>query len=107
MKQKGYHSTPITKGILGKWSKVEEEIQEYLDAKKQEVKILMACELADCWGAYELYSKNLDETGKIAKEEENYFEMWIEYEAEKLNLTFQDLTKMADLTALAFKNGLR
>ena len=39
MSKLGYHLKKIKKGTLGKISKVQEEIEEYIDAKKQKCKI--------------------------------------------------------------------
>ena len=78
----GYHKRKIKKGELGKLSKIQEELDELYDAEEQNVKILIACELSDLYGALEAY-------------------------AEKHNLTMEDLKQMALLTKRAFQSGAR
>ncbi len=53
----GYHTVKIKKGVLGEISKIEEELQELKDAEKQGVKILIAVELSDLFGAIREYAK--------------------------------------------------
>jgi phosphoribosyl-ATP pyrophosphohydrolase len=78
----GYHTVKIVKGELGKSSKIQEELDELLDAEKQGVKILIHCELADLYGALRAV-------------------------AETHGLTMKDLEQMIDLTAAAFREGER
>jgi phosphoribosyl-ATP pyrophosphohydrolase len=78
----GYHTVKIAKGELGKSSKIQEELDELLDAEKQNVKILIHCELADLYGALRAV-------------------------AETHGLTMKDLEQMIDLTAAAFREGER
>lgn len=78
----GYHTVKIAKGVLGKSSKIQEELDELRDAEKQGVKILIHCELADLYGALRAV-------------------------AESHGLTMDDLRQMIDLTAEAFKIGQR
>ena len=78
----GYHLKKIKKGTLGKISKVQEEIEEYRDAKKQKCKIMQELELADIYGALEAV-------------------------AETHGLKMKDLKKMNELTKRAFKSGDR
>lgn len=78
----GYHKTKIPKGILGEFSKIEEEFLELKDAKEQGDKILILCELTDILGAIEEYIK-------------------------KYNLTLYDLKLFSDKTKEAFKEGNR
>lgn len=80
----GYHLSEITKGELGKSSKILEEVKELMDAEKQGCKIMIAVELSDIVGAIKLYIEN------------NLPDI-------KLN----DLEIMSDITARAFKNGRR
>jgi phosphoribosyl-ATP pyrophosphohydrolase len=77
-----YHTVEIKKGVLGKSSKIQEELDELLDAEKQGVKILIYCELADLYGALRAV-------------------------AESHGLTMEDLRLMVNLTAEAFKAGDR
>jgi hypothetical protein len=78
----GYHTVIIAKGVLGRSSKIREELSELEDAEKQEVKILIHCELADLYGA-------LREC------------------ANTYGLSMEDLKQMADRTADAFITGER
>ena len=78
----GYHKTKIPKGILGEFSKIEEEFLELKDAKEQGDKVLILCELTDMLGAIEEYIK-------------------------KYNLTLYDLKLFSDKTKKAFKEGNR
>jgi hypothetical protein len=74
----GYHKKEITKGVYGEFSKVQEEVEEYLDAKEQGIILMEMQELSDIYGALESYS-----------------------------LTMEDLKKMSDATYRAFKTGKR
>lgn len=78
----GYHTIEIKKGILGKTSKIQEELDELKDAEKQQSKIMMMVELADLYGAIEEYCK-------------------------EQNITIEDLKIFSDITKRAFKNGRR
>jgi hypothetical protein len=78
----GYHVRSIPRGKLGESSKIQEELCELCDAEEQGVKILVACELADIYGA-------------------------LQARAEREGLTMVDLAKMNFLTKRAFQNGHR
>lgn len=78
----GYHKTEIKKGILGEFSKIEEEFEELKDAVSQKHPVLEICELCDLIGSIELY-------------------------ADRYNLTLEDLIKMKDSNKNAFQNGTR
>ena len=52
----GYHKVNIQKGVLGEYSKIQEEIQELEDAASQNAKVLIICELCDLIGAIEAYA---------------------------------------------------
>lgn len=78
----GYHVRSITKGILGEASKIQEELDELLDAEGQGNKILAICELADLYGALEAV-------------------------AVRYGLSMDDLKAMAHATARAFQDGSR
>jgi len=82
IKDIGYHTMEIKKGILGKTSKIQEELDELKDAETQNSKIMMMVELADLYGAIEEYSK-------------------------EQNITMEDLKIFSDITKRAFKNGRR
>ena len=77
-----YHKTKITKGELGKISKVQEEIDEYKDAIEQDNVIMAMLELCDIYGALELVAKNH-------------------------KLSMKDLKTMSDATKSAFEDGTR
>jgi len=47
----GYHTVKIKKGVVGQTSKIQEELDELVDAEKQGIKILIAVELSDLYGA--------------------------------------------------------
>lgn len=79
----GYHTREFKKGEFGEFSKVEEEWEELLDARKQDGKILELCELADLYGAIE---------GYIEK---------------RYGLTMKDVAKMSHMTKTAFIEGTR
>jgi len=79
----GYHTKPIKKGEMGAFSKVEEEIEELLDAAKQGVHSLIICEMSDLIGAIEAFAEK------------------------RYNLSLYDLIKFKDLTKKAFENGTR
>lgn len=84
MEKYGYHITKISRGILGESSKIQEELDELIDAEKQENKILALCELADIIGSIDAYINK------------NY-----------TNITIQDLYIMAIATKRAFLCGER
>lgn len=79
----GYHKKEIKKGILGEFSKIQEEIDELTDAIEQDDKILQMCELTDLIGAIESFSEL------------------------KFNLTLEDLIKFSNKTKSAFNEKLR
>lgn len=78
----GYHKNNIPKGTLGEISKVQEEVFEFVDAKKQGIKIMEMLELSDIYGALEAL-------------------------AETYGLTMEDLKKMSERTKDSFKTGER
>lgn len=78
----GYHVRQIAKGVLGEASKIQEELDELLDAEAQQNKILAMCELADLYGALEAV-------------------------ATRYGLSMEDLRSMAHATARAFQDGSR
>lgn len=78
----GYHQRIIKKGVIGEVSKIREELEELEDAQEQGVKIMIACELSDLFGAIEAF-------------------------AETQGLTMADLEKMSNLTRSAFREGHR
>jgi len=82
MSKFGYHITKIEKGQLGELSKIQEELDELKDAEKQRSNIMIGVELADLYGAVEMY-------------------------AEKYGLSMDDLKTFSDITKRAFKNGRR
>lgn len=82
--QKGYHSKPIPKGVLGEVSKIREELLELEDAESQGVKVLVLCELADMIGATKHYLKKHHPSVRL-----------------------EDLEQFANLTSNAFTSGQR
>ncbi|MCK9447224.1 hypothetical protein M0Q50_10275 [bacterium] len=80
--ENGYHNRKITKGTYGEISKLQEELEEYLDAQEQGIIIMELLELSDIYGALEA--------------------VLIKY-----NISMEDLKKMSDVTKRAFKNGKR
>lgn len=78
----GYHTKKIKKGILGEFSKIQEEFNELEDAFEQDDVVLQICELSDILGAIESY-------------------------LEKFNLKIEDLKKFSDKTKSSFQNGER
>jgi hypothetical protein len=80
----GYHARPIAKGVLGEPSKIAEEIDEFMDACEQGVKIMALVELSDAVGAIAAY------LGKHHP-----------------GLTIDDLLAMNHVTERAFRNGRR
>jgi hypothetical protein len=80
----GYHLVPIRKGVLGELSKVQEELDELSDGFAQKDRILMSVEVADLYGALELFvEKHLP------------------------GLTMEDVAKFSATTRRAFTNGRR
>ena len=82
--KQGYHLTEIPKGELGQPSKITEEYLEFMDAIKQNNKILALVELSDMIGAIESYLETNCE-----------------------GITIKDVINMTRVTQRAFKNGKR
>ena len=80
----GYHLVEIPKGELGESSKIVEELAELQDAEAQGDRIMALVELADLYGAVELY---------LAKQYPG--------------MSMDDLKKFSATTRRAFKNGRR
>lgn len=80
----GYHTKQIKKGELGELSKVQEELDELMDAHEQGVQVLCLCEASDLLGALQRY---LDKYHP--------------------GMTIFELNKMALLTRKAFEDGSR
>jgi hypothetical protein len=80
----GYHTRPITKGILGEPSKIAEEHDEFQDAVAQGVKIMALVELSDLVGAIHAYLAT-----------------------HHPGVTLDDLNAMHYVTERAFRNGRR
>lgn len=55
-----YHTRKIEKGVLGEFSKMREEFEEFKDGLEQQDSILCLCELSDLVGATEMYIKRWD-----------------------------------------------
>lgn len=84
MSKPGYHLSKIKKGEIGEISKIEEEISELKDALNQNCKIMALVELADLYGAIELFVNR-------------HFP----------NISMSDLARMSEVTQRAFINGHR
>ena len=80
----GYHIRDIRRGELGESSKIQEELDELIDAECQNNKVLMLCELSDIYGAMDLFLHK-------------YFE----------GLTMYDIAVMAKATKQSFESGER
>lgn len=78
-----YHLREIEKGILGEYSKIREEFEEFQDAFEQDSPVLELCELSDLIGAIEAYTLK-------------YY-----------NIKLCDLIEMKDATKRAFESGKR
>ena len=78
----GYHLRHINKGTFGEASKLQEELDELVDAEEQGNQIMAMCELADLYGALKAI-------------------------ADRYGLTMTDLQTMSDATARAFQDGSR
>jgi len=79
----GYHKREIKKGVLGEFSKVQEEFTELFDAYEQTDKVLQICELTDLLGAIEAFSES------------------------QFKLSIEDLLKFSNKTKSAFEEGVR
>ena len=79
----GYHTHKIDKGVLGEFSKIEEEFEELKDAYQQNDPIMVLCECSDLIGAIKHYDKK------------------------KANISLEDLIKFNNKTEQAFKIGKR
>lgn len=80
----GYHINNIEKGIVGELSKIYEEVDEVMDADKQQCKLMVLIELSDLIGAVESY-----------------------LEKHHPSITLNDLIIMKDITKRVFKEGYR
>jgi NTP pyrophosphatase (non-canonical NTP hydrolase) len=78
----GYHLVEIKKGKLGEISKIQEEVDELVDAENQNSKIMIGVELSDLYGAIQAY-------------------------ASKHGYTMDDLKNMSEITQRVFVNGRR
>jgi len=78
-----YHINKINKGVLGEFSKVQEEWDELMDARQQGGKILELCELADLYGAIDAYLQHT------------------------YGMSIADIKQMSDMTVSAFQEGSR
>ena len=79
----GYHTRAIDKGVLGEFSKIQEEWEELLDAHQQGAKVLELCELSDLYGAIDLYL------------------------TKQYGMSINDIKQMSEMTASAFMAGTR
>ncbi len=80
----GYHLRPISKGTFGEASKIEEEVQEFLEALEQGSPVMALVELSDLIGAIEGWLTKYHPT-----------------------VTLDHLRTMSAATQRAFRNGHR
>jgi len=80
----GYHLRDIEKGVLGEASKIKEEIEEFLDAENQGVRLMSLIELSDAYGAINAF-----------------------LERHHTSISMNDLAEMSRVTRRAFENGRR
>ncbi len=78
----GYHLIQIKKGVIGKTSKIREELEELEDAEMQGCRIMALMEASDLYGA---------------------LRRW----AEANGSTMDELRMMNDITRRAFDSGAR
>ena len=78
----GYHLKKIKKGKLGEPSKIQEELDELIDAIEQNNRIMALVELSDLYGALKAV-------------------------AESLGSNMEELKIMQEATERAFKSGKR
>lgn len=80
----GYHLRPIAKGRLGETSKIQEELDELVEAQEQGIRIMAECELADLYGSIDAFLR-----------------------CHYPHLSMDDLRDMAEVTRRAFESGRR
>ena len=102
----GYHLREIPKGVLGEWSKVEEELAEFEDAKEQGSKILMLVELSDIWGALVAYTLKHNSEKDWYQKSDNASKFVID-EARNLDTRIEEIIKFSRITERAFMSGER
>lgn len=136
MSNYGYHLKKIKKGVLGEFSKIQEEYEEFLDALEQENKIMALVELSDLYGAIQKFKQKysidyylnltsfvsetynplmsmestmrlLKHDNSLANDRVSYIELAIHHYAKCYNLTLQDIKIMSEVTERAFKSGRR
>jgi hypothetical protein len=95
-----YHLKDIPKGVYGQYSKVYEEMLEFLDANEQDCKIMMMCELSDIFGAYSALPFEEQAGNK-------HVLTFIEDSAKELNLNLNDVYIFSKITKRAFESGAR
>lgn len=103
----GYHLSKIPKGKLGEISKIDEEYMEWLDARMQDSKIMMAVELSDMLGAYLAFLEKHPEPNWMEKDIVDAYINFINKEAVKLHLGYYDLLTFSKITKRAFESGER
>ena len=80
----GYHLEKIAKRRFGSLGKIQEEVEELMDAESQGSRVMILVEMSDLYGAMQGYL------------EENY-----------PGFTMEDLKTFSSITQRAFKNGHR
>lgn len=136
MSNYGYHTKQIPKGELGEFSKIQEEYEEFLDAREQHNSIMALVELCDLYGAIKKYKEKygidyvlklspfMDPTynslmtmdmcmRRIAREpglassQLIHIEEAIHFYVEHYRLTIRDIRTMSEATERAFNSGRR
>lgn len=128
-----YHLRDIPKGILGEFSKIEEEFLEFLDAIEQNNILMALIELSDMLGAIQYYKEKYQLENKkddvyITHIPNTIQQMQYHLDSYKLkeklvdlnlletniyhwclfyNITKDDLVTMSNATSRAFKSGRR
>lgn len=96
----GYHLKTISKGILGQFSKVQEEFEEFIDSYEQQCVIMALVELSDMLGALKYYY--LQQHNEEWEEILHYYSTPKEYDHkcsyEQLVHSFRDAEGKADKT---------
>ncbi len=131
----GYHITLIPKGVLGDFSKIEEEFEEFKDAHAQQCAIMELVELSDMLGAIFAYTSKYhiepvkywhgyfegDTTYEdlifcfniFKRHPKDYYTiqsfvyMMVQYATRRYNINGVELFKMYKITERAFLSGAR
>ena len=132
----GYHLKNIPRGEIGKFSKIEEEFLEFLDAVEQKSTVMALVELSDLVGSIKYYLKengysnnfpdlikhsrylyhNLDEVKEsfdLLKQQKIDLDLYKDFflvlhgYVKNYNMGLEDLVIMSTITERVFLNGHR